>query len=335
VWQEFAISLNPILLLCALPALFGLPKDQRLFGLYGAGWLTLIGTIAVPLLPQLELDRMLVILGIILGYPVAHFLTSLFTGSGDVLPRFRFRISQIVFAAFLLSGPLASASIVMNRTTEQYSFASPQVHEVAELIKRESEGGRALFTGCVLHQLSGGHLAPLALWSGTQLTATSYAHNIWRYEQPIPASFLRRDDEGIEEYFDYMSASILFAHEPFWRIYFSNRPTKYKEIWKGEGFTAYKRVLYTPRYSTEDGVTLLQVTSKSVTFSTTRPSAVLTFKYYPFLRSSGCTLSPIKVATDLELLNVENCPLNTPITIQSAPPLERILGINKIEEKRR
>jgi hypothetical protein len=326
-WQEFAISLNPLLLICALPALFGLPKQQRLFCFYATGWLTFLGTIAVPLIPQLELDRMLVILGIVLGYPVARFFTMILSEGEEGHISLSARAIQVILGGFLLASPLAAASVIMNRTTEQYSFASPHVHEVAEMIKRESDGGRALFTGCVLHQLSGGHLAPLALWSSTQLAASSYAHNIWRYEQLVPASFLRRDENGIEEYFDYMSAKILFAHEPFWRTYFSTRPKKYKEIWKGESFTAYKRVLYTPKYSIEDGVTLLNVTSKSITFSTSSSSAVLTFKYYPFLRSSACTLSPFQVAEDLELLKVENCPLNTPITIQSSPPLERILGI--------
>lgn len=326
-WQEFAISLNPLLFICALPALFGLPPQQRKFGFYTAGWLTFLGTIAVPLLPQLELDRMLVILGVVLGYPIAQFIAKIFEEKDTETHRLSSRITQIALGAFLFASPLAASSVIMNRTSEQYAFASPHVHEVAEIIKKESEGGRALFTGCVLHQLSGGHLAPLAFWSSTQLAASSYAHNIWRYEQLVPASFLRRDDEGIEEYFTYMSASILFAHEPFWRTYFATRPDKYREIWRGESFTAYKRILYSPRYSTKEGVTLVKFTSNSITFTTANPSAVLTFKYYPFLRSSACTLSPFTVSEDLELLQLENCPINTPITIQSAPPLERILGM--------
>ena len=325
-WQEFAVGVNPLLLLCGIPALLALAAPYRLFATILVGWLTFLGTIAVPLFPQLELDRMLVLLSVALTYPVAHYLVGLFQRAQN-FPALGGKLPVSVLGGFLLASPFATSSVIMNRTSEHYYFATPAVQNMVELAKRETHGGRMLFTGCVVHDLSGGHLAPLASWSHIPMVASSFAHNLWWYTQIIPTSFLRRGDEGIKDYFNYMNSTVVLAHEPYWRDYFLARPAEYQEVWRGDTFIAFKRLNYTSQYSLEPGVALTEMTTNSVTFTTTTPTAVLKFKHFPFLVSDSCKVEKYVVAPELDLIKVTDCPINTPITLRSTPPRNRILGL--------
>jgi hypothetical protein len=268
---------------------------------------------------------MLVLLSVALTYPVANYLIHVW--KEHQLQTGFAKAPGIVLGGFLLASPFATSSVIMNRTSEQYYFATPAVQTMIDLAKRETEGGRMLFTGCVVHDLSGGHLAPLASWSNIPMVASSFAHNLWWYTQIIPTSFLRRGDEGITDYFNYMNSTVILAHEPYWREYFLARPAHYKEIWRGDTFIAFKRLGYTSQYSLESGVVVSEMTTNSVTFTTTAPTAVLKFKHFPFLVSDACKVEKFTVAPELDLIKVSECPINTPITLKSTPPRNRILGV--------
>jgi hypothetical protein len=322
-WQEGASATNPLLLILGIPALLTLPTGlQRKTYITLAIWLTLLGSVGVTLLPQLEFDRMLVILSMLLCYPVARFIGNLFSLQGA---RFTTRLSTSVIGGFLFASPFCVSSVVLNRTLEQYSFASPAVAALNKVINENVADGRALFTGCVLHQLSGGHLAPLALWSQTPIVASSYAHNIWHYEQPIPKSFMDRDEAGITEFFDLMNASIVLAHEPYWKKFFQRFPEAYREIWRGEGFIAFKRSLFVPSWTTVGTATLHQQTSHSLTVVPATPSVVLKIKFFPFLQSSSCTIRKESISPELDLVALDGCATGVPVTIDSISPLQRLL----------
>lgn len=322
-WQESAVSMNPLILIFAIPALCALPASVRIAYSLIVGWLIFLGTFGVSLKPQLELDRMLVIAAIILCYPVARFIVSIFEESKK---SWLSRSAATIVGAFLLIGPFTTTNIVMGRSPEQYTFLSPGVKDFADTIQKNAQGGRALFSGCVLHELSGGHLAPLPLWSSTPLIASSYAHNIWRYEQPIPKSFMEQGDVGIKRFFDLMNVTLVLAHEPHWRHYFMDRPNEYREVARQEGFILFSRLNVNPSYVLEGSASSVQQDDNSVQLTPSTERVLLSFKYYPFLRSSQCSLRPFSVAPDLSIVELSACEPGIPVTIESVRPLERLMS---------
>jgi hypothetical protein len=324
-WQESSGSLNPLILVLAIPALISLEGlARRGFGAVTV-WLVLLGTVGVSLKPQLELDRMIVMAAVLVCIPVGQFIVKLFRA--QTLGRLHAFASSAA-GAFLLTGPLSTSAILHNRSFDQFHFAEPAVQELSEAIKRHARGGRALFTGCVTHEMSGGHLAPLALWSETPLVASSYAHNIWKYEQPIPKSYISRKEQGIREFFDHMNATLVLAHEPEYRRELASRPDLYTELWRGGRFVLFERLGYTPSYAFEGEISSLTQNHNSVTLVPESTRAVLKFRYFPFLATDvpGCSIRPYPVAPELEFIELSDCPLGKEVTIRSISPRERLLG---------
>lgn len=321
-WQEAAGSANPLIVILAIPAILALARPyRRPYGML-CGWLVLLGTVGVSLKPQLELDRMLVIAGVLVSFPIATLITMIFDQSAQGLLH---RISAALVGGFLLASPLAIHKMLTNQLYDKYSFAGPEVARLRDSIASLSHGGRGLFTGCVLHQLSDGHLAPLPLWSNTPLIASSYAHNIWKYEQPIPESFLREKDPGISRYLDLMNVTVVMAHEPEWRSYLLERPNLYAERERHKNFIIFERLGYTPSYILEGSARDVSQNSNSVTLTPQSDRLVLKFKYFPFLTSSGCDITPFAVSPELSLVELTHCPIGETVTLRSVPPLRRLM----------
>jgi hypothetical protein len=319
-WQGNAAALNPLILVFALPAVLTLTRPLFAYFFAVVGWLLILGTLGVSLKPQLELDRMIVIASMVLTIPVASFLVGLFLRARTSIV---WHVAAALAGAFLLVGPFATAAIVLNRADDRYTFASPEVDSMVRAITQHAQGGRIFFTGCVLHELSGGHLAPLPLWANTEMVATSYAHNIWRYEQPFPQSYLERGDAGIQEYLDLMNATLVSAHEPLWMDYFRARPHEYTQVWRSEHFVLFRRLNYKPTPTLVGTVSALSFSSNSITLTPTSDSLVLKYRYFPFLTASGCTLAPFAHPSGIELIQLSHCPPNIPVTVRSASPLHR------------
>ena len=319
-----AISINPLLLVFALPALLTLTGVIRVGFALIIGWLIFLGTFGVSLKPQLELDRMVLIAALLLTFPVARYLTALFTSFKDGQ---LYRLAGSIAGSFLLLSPLAASAIVLNQSTEIYRFKNGAVDDlVGALSTHTADGSRGVFSGCVLHELSGGHLAPLTFWTGVPLVASSYAHNIWRYKQPIPESFIKRGAAGIAEYLDLMNASVVLAHEPRWLAFFQAHQNDYKRVWHGDKFALYKRLGFTPNYALLGEATNITFTNNSLTLTPKTDRVVLKFTYFPFLTSSHCSLKPYKAVANISLIELSECPLGQAVTIKSVPPLQRFIS---------
>jgi hypothetical protein len=320
-WQEATCSANPLVVVLAIPAILSLARPYRVaFGAV-AVWLIGLGTVGVSLKPQLELDRMLVIAGVLGSIPLGHFIITIFERSSH---GFGHRLSAGVVGGFLLASPFAIRAMLTNQLYDKYNFAGPEVGVLSETIAKNSKGGRALFSGCVLHELSNGHLAPLPLWSQTPLIATSYAHNIWKYEQPIPASFLEQGDLGITTFFDLMNVTVVMAHEPYWRRYFTERPQQYALIEHQKDFMIFERVGYTPSYVLEGEAKEISQNSNSVTLTPLTDRVIVKFKYFPFLTATGCTVAPYPVLPELSMIELSGCRVGESIRLESVSPLTRL-----------
>ncbi len=324
-WQQSAGALNPLILVFAIPALISLHGLLRRGFAAVTTWLVLLGTVGVSLKPQLELDRMIVMAAVIVCIPVGQFLMNLFRLSHHSRSH---AFASSIAGAFLFTGPLSTSAILHNRSFDHFHFAEASVDELSEVIKRNAQGGRALFTGCVMHELSGGHLAPLALWSETPLVASSYAHNIWRYEQPVPKSYLSLGEQGIQDFFDDMNVTLVLAHEPEHRRELASRPSRYTELWRGGRFVLFERLGYKASYVLEGQTSSLIQDHNSVSLTPESTRVVLKFRYFPFLTTDipECSIRPYPAAPELDLIELTGCPLGKQVTIQSITPKERLFG---------
>lgn len=322
-WQNNAIALNPLLVIFALPALIGFTGTGCVYLISLCVWLLLLGTVGVSFKPQLELDRMIVMASILFTIPVGQYLSQLFLAAQK---GFAWRMAASCAGAFVLIGPFAATSVVLNRSDDTYTFANKEIPSLVRTLSNHASGGRVIFTGCVLHQMSGGHLAPLPMWANTPMIASSYAHNIWKYEQPIPEHLIAQGDAGIVEYLDLVNASVVVAHEPKWIEYFKVRQMDYHQVWRGGVFVVFKRAHYSPSYAVSGQLSGLSFTSRDITFTPQTESLVLKFRHFPFIEASSCAMEARPSAAGFDLIALSGCTPGQPVTIRSVSPAKRLLG---------
>ena len=320
VFRETSFSSNPLLLFLGLPGLFLLPFNLRRVLFPSATWLLILGTVVVPLKPQLEFDRMLVLMLLVLCIPCAAALQKLFKSADTILARGL----TAICAGFLLCGPFSTGSMLRNRTLEHYDFASPVVRDLSAAIKTFGGSGRVFFSGFVLHELDNGHLAPLSILSGRPLVASSPFHNVWRYTQSIPRDYMNRGEAGIEEYLDVLNITAVFAHERMWRDYFGSRPERYRQIWQGGRFVMYQRLQAPNSYILSGQGEFISQDSRSFRIRALSPLLLLSFRYFPFLKSSHCVLTPQRVSPELTLVALADCPVGAEVEVRSISPWQRL-----------
>lgn len=323
ILRETSVSTNPLLFMLAIPALFFLPREHRLFFTMTAGWLLLLGAVVAQLKPQLELDRMLVILSLALCVPVGHIVQRLLAQASEV-QRWQNMIPALVVGGFLLTAPFSTASLLLNRSIEHFFFAQPQIDTLVKTIREESDGGRGLFSGFVLHDLYHGHVAPLPLLTGVPLIASSPFHDQWRYKDIFPRHIQAEGDAGIERFLNLMNATIVLAHEERWQQYYLERPDRYQLVLEDRRFHVFRRVGYESNYFLEGTGSVLSQDTRSLKVSLSSTTAVLKFQYFEFLKSSDCELSPEEALPGVRFIRLSNCNANAPITIEARGPIERL-----------
>ena len=331
VIRETAHSTNPLILLFGLPCICILASGFRLGFSLTACWLLVLGSLCVPLKPQLELDRMLVILQLLLCIPAGIGIAALWHYA-LLKSQERFTMSTCCFiiaptvlaCGFLVTGPLVSGSVIRNRSVEHYTFVNDQVTELVTFIRELPTEGRLLFSGCVTHDLNGGHLAPLSVLTDKPLIASSQVGDIWWYRDVIPPHFLKQGEAGKKKFFDLMNVSGIFAHDHKQIRYFDRHPELYEKQWSNGKFTYYTRLGYEATYFLEGAGAVLQQSDTGMTVRLDTESAVLKFRYFPFLTSSACTLSEAVQEGELSFIQLSGCPLGTPVQIHSVNPITRV-----------
>ena len=314
-------SANPIILLLAIPALFFFPAPYRILYASMALWLLALGSIIAPLKAQLEFDRMLIVLCLFLSVPIGHAIACFIEENRK---RLTGRIISSFLFAFIIIGLVSTAGILRKRTAINYSTATPLVHSLANALDSFNQDGRVLFTGFVLHELEGGHLAPLTTLTNTPLIASSQVHNHWKYRDVIPSEFLGQGPEKIEAFYDLLNVTGLVTTDRTWRGYLESLPDLYTRVWRERNFYIFKRNNHTNSYFLSGRGAVLEQNSHSVTVTLDTPDATIKFKYFPFLKASSCTISPAPVAEEITFITLNNCPINEPIVIESKPAYVRI-----------
>ena len=321
--RENGSKANPLLIVFALPGLVLLSKrSSRAVFFILAVWLTLLGTVGNALKPQLELDRALIVLGLLLSIPSAVAIEALLKRSASKTYQM---IMPSIVCGFLFCGIFASTNIVFNRSVENYTFAEEIVTQLPQAVVNFGGDGRSVFPGFILHEFNNAHVAPTALMTGHPMVASSPFHNLWWYTELVPQEFLERGESGVEEYFELINASSVIVHDPRWRTYFSARPQIYTLKWRYLNFSLFTRKRLQPSYIREGIGEIKAQDSRSVTLVANSPRIVLKFNYFDFLRSSSCSLHPFAVAgTRITLIELRDCPVGQLVTISAAPAWRRV-----------
>lgn len=322
VLRESAVTFHPVTLLFFLPGAFLFSGLKRFAYVLTVSHLLLLGSVMVPLKPQLELDRMLVLLAVFGSLPAAMLVQGVaqkIPVSGrrwyDVLPL------AVVFG-FLFAGVFATAGVLRNRSLEKFDLMQPWVSEFSQSLASTVGAGRYFFSGFVLHELSGGHLAPLSIWSKVPLIASSHVHSQWQYKSSTPSEYLKLGEAGIEEFLHQSNVSATIAHEPFWINYFQARSNIYKPLGVYGPFHLYARTQQLPGYFFSGKGEILSQTSDGVVFRLETPNAVLRFAYNKRLEVDAprCVVSPYRHGEALEFVSLSHCPTGVALKLY-APSL--------------
>lgn len=313
-------NFNPVILLMFLPGVLILPLFQRSMYLSVLGWLFFLGAFCIQIKPQFELDRMLVIFSLIACIPAAAATEKIFAQ-----PK---RFVQIavtgLLAGFFIAVPVSSASIVRRKTLIPYYVEGEFTRQMIAELKKYQNQGRILFSGFILHEMDGGHIAPFTEFTKTPLIASSPVHNQWTYKQIFPEEFLARGDSGIQQYLNANNVTMVFAHEPHWRKYFKDRKQDYQFIKSIGSFWLFKRRNYNNNYFYQGQGKILEQNNHSLTVKINSNTAVIKFRYFDFLESSDCKLVPEKISDSLSLIKITNCKAGQTLTIKSKPAWKRI-----------
>lgn len=255
-FRELAAKLNPLLLILFLPGL-ALLSDLRLRIVLGSSilWLLLLAMFGEDIKPQLELRRMILPAGFLMCIPVAQAVVALFDFFTEEL-RGEARGPRRLLAFFSLSALLGClvlssftvASVYLNRSEEKFVFSSGLSKDLSQAIAEHGGEGRTFFLGFILQELDatwwaaqdGGHIAPLAAFSGKPMYASDFYHTRWSTVDPIPASYRARGRDGIEEFLDLVNATAVVSFKREWAKYCKENE-RYQEVFKGGRFRVFTR----------------------------------------------------------------------------------------------
>lgn len=323
-FRENVTKIHPLIYLLCIPALLYLPlkKSYRFAYATSSLWLFILGTVVVHIKPQLELDRMLVILSLLLTVPVAECIST-FLKLED--KNHRYSISKAILVSLLFLGFFSVSSVIQKKSWVSYHTRSPLFNELGNMISEHAGQGRTLFSGFVLHDFEGSHIAPLPLLSKKPIMASSPVHNLWWYTDIIPEFYRKKGPAGIEEYLDIYNVSMTIAHERVWKAYFRESSFKYKEVGTVGRFVVFQRLSSPDTYFYKGSGSLIEQNAKHIVVNDLSIDAVLRFNYFPFLEVDNCkSIEPYKVSESITFISLHSCETNRKITIKSAPWYKRL-----------
>ncbi len=329
--REFGSKVNPIIFILLIPSLLLFKFKQRDYFLevyFIYAWLLLLGILGPSIKPQLELERMLVILSIFSAIPLSFLITSIFNRCLN--ETFLSRLTLATISVWIMLGFVVVGSIFQNKAWDKFVTWTNNAQILKDRVVANYSGGRLLFAGFVLHDFDGGHIAYLTKILNIPLVASSPVHNLWQYKDVMPGSFLERGIVGVENFMDLYNASLIAAHEKNWREYFKSQPDYFTEVARAGKFTLFKRTNFKDNYFISGSGNVLTQSSSGLTLKVNSSNAVIKFKYYDFLEVSGCeSILPhnIENSEDLVFTSLTNCNPNAIVYIKSKSIFKRVFGL--------
>jgi len=353
--KEYAKTLNPIIIFSVIPGLFFLPAScQIIYFVVVLFYLIILSIPLAPVYPRLELDRLFIFFAQLSCLPSALFfskflnsnkLNNSLTARGILQKTLRFlkekraiaeklasiannfRTIYLYLIKFAWLGalllPLLYLWNIYSGKHLPLQFMDETPKRLAAVIRNNSNNGRTLFTGCVVHDLSFGHIAPLAHFAKRPLIASSYQHDIWTYTDAIPESFRKKGVSGIEEYFELFNVTLVVAHESNWQKWLARRKKLYAFIEKVGNFEIYKRLNAKPSLFMQGQAEIIEEKDNLLKIKVHSSELLIKMNYLPFLYSSSCKLDKETVQTDINFVRLSECNPGTTVTISSVSPFCR------------
>ena len=306
--------INPVIGFCLIPAVILAWRRRRRLEVVSCVWLALLAGVVAHWFPQLELERMFIVLALIASSFVADWIISQSKKVNAVLAAVPLAVCALV--------PATTWRAASNRTPEHYYVQATYVNDLVQRVEAGAAGGRVLVTGFTLHELSHGHLAPLALLSAVPFIANSYVHDQWERGDVIPESFKGRGEAGVVEYLRLYNVSLLLTHDKNWRRWITDRPVLFEALGEIGPFGLFKYREFHNNYFEQGSGEVLRQSDNGVVLRVDTADATIKFRYYPFLKVSGCELRPVEVST-LTLISLHACTPGQEVSISSVSPWRR------------
>lgn len=324
--REAALMTNPLIVFLSIPGFLLLARRAFWPYLSLVVWPICLALFISPLKPQLELDRMFLVATLIAALPAALSINYIWdrVRGGDLWKRG----CGVLVGTLLLVSLFSTTSILHNRhKQERYYFLDEAFLNVGEKIKRFSKGGRALFPGFILHDLSQTHIAPLIFSSQVPLVANYPFHQVWRYSEAVPPYYQEKGLAGVEDYFDLMNADLLVVREPRWIQFMNDNREYYRLRGRERNFLFYSRRKADKNWFLEGTGEIIEKTSSGLKLQLKSDSAVIKFNYFPFLEAKGCSLEPRELPGNLTFIRIYGCtPGQKTVEIKSVPVYKRIIN---------
>jgi len=323
--RQAAVCFYPLVVVFFIPGLLVLRRPVP-YGLT-AVWLLLLGTVFADYKPGLELGRMLVALAQLAALACGASLEHVFLfQNGGADGRALRRLAAGLPAGLLMLIPLAVYRIAGNQAAERFHFAEPVLYELSDVLQRLKGGGRIMFAGFVLHELSNGHLAPLPSFAKKPLMASRYQHDCWRYTDIIPERMRKRGEAGVLEFLNLYNVQYIITHDRFWRRWYEKRAELFEVVQKVGRFSIFRWKGFHDTYFLKGRGELLLQDGNSVTLKVVAQPAVVKFNYFAFLQCSACEMSPYPAADGVTFIELRNCRASE-VTISAKPPWQRFWSI--------
>lgn len=326
--RELLHGLNPLILSVSAVALpLFVRSEGRGLVVVSAMWTTLLGLFGPFLAPHLELERFILPSSMLWALVAAVGLARLVR---SVTPVRRTGAHALqIFAAVLVCTLLAylpslTYRITGNQSKERYLFASALVGEVRDTIVQYSGDGRTLFAGFILHELSGGHVAPLAAMTQRPLIASRYQHDRWTYEDVVPEEYRARGEAGVLEFLDLHNVSLVITHDKSWSRWFGARKALFEQVAQHQRFRFFKRTSANPGYFLEGSGEVVGQTGSTVSLRVDSPTAVVKFNHLPWVEALGCEVSPEPISQSVVFVRLSECRPGEVITLRAVHPFERL-----------
>ncbi|MCC6931847.1 MAG: hypothetical protein IT292_01135 [Deltaproteobacteria bacterium] len=310
VFKAMGVKVNPLIYLFLIPGLCLLPDkhQRRALGL-SVVYLLFLAAFGEQWKPQLELRRMILAASFLAILPVSlalvEFCKKLLELRKNKILTLNIcaTVAFIFLLGFIAIVPLVTASAYTNRSDEAFRFSDSLVDNLSAAVHRWSGKGRTFILGFILHDLNasdyssqdGGHVSPLAIFSGRPFYASDYYHRRWSTVDPIPADYRARGEEGIEEFLDLVNTTAVITFRKEWVDYCKQR-SWYKQVFQQGRFRLFRRTRNTggPVLS---GVGKVKETPSSIIVSPETQELVVKYRYYDRLRVfnsvSGVEIYPV------------------------------------------
>ncbi len=296
--RDIISSINPLIFFFFIPGLLSIRKrEYRIAVALTLVWLFAVAALADFIKPQLDLRRMAIhasfLMATLSGAGVFETLKCLIESIDGAASRWAmigpFSCLSVIFGTWAIS-PVNVADIYRNSSDQKYVFAAAELIDLTHAIQQFGGQGRTMFLGFVLHELEssgvegldGGHLAPLARFTGRSLYASHFMHARWSAIDPIPKAYRDRHGERVEEFLDLMNVTSVATFRREWRRYCQRLP-QYKLVFTDNKIWVYSRQSDHAGYFMRGSGDVISVNDDRVEVIPQEQESVLKFRFEPQL----------------------------------------------------